>query len=155
MRRTILHLVLVFLMVVGYSGVLLAHGLNSDPELFPVFRWSLFSKVPNQVETNYGIRLLEVHGEPLAWGVYFEQSGGFGLNYSSPDASVLTQAIGAATTPGREKILADRLALFEDRFLADAAPVRYELVRRKYDVIDRYFCDCYISEEVLGEFRVE
>lgn len=53
MRRTILHLVLVFLMVVGYSGVLLAHGLNSDPELFPVFRWSLFSKVPNQVETNY------------------------------------------------------------------------------------------------------
>ena len=48
-RSTTVQFLAAIMLVVAYSGVLVAQGVGGD-ETFPVFKWELFSKVPNRTE---------------------------------------------------------------------------------------------------------
>lgn len=152
-RRTTLHLLLTTALLLGYSLVLLVGG-PSGPERFPFFKWSLFSVVPDPVEVDFGIRVVEVGGRPVTPPRYLEVASGLGLPPHTIDAVTLAQELGEATTDGRTGDADAARALLESRFLAGPTSVRYELVRRSFDVLERYECpDCFTSEEVLGAFR--
>lgn len=150
-RGTLRPLALTLALVVAYSAVLLVVGPSSHVEKFPVFKWQLFSQAPSEIATSYGIRLLEVNGRPSDPPTYFEES--LFPQAKSPDASVLVNSWGRHLAAGRTGHADDNRALFESRFLSTASTVRYEVVERRYDVIERVTCDCYLSERVLGEHQ--
>lgn len=138
-------------LVAAYSLVLLAVGPDANVEKFPVFKWQLFSKVPPEVSTSYGIRLLEVNGRPNDPPTYFEAS--LFPTAKSPEASVLVNSWGRHLVADRLDRAEESRALFESRFISSASTVRYQVVERRYDVIERVTCDCYLSERVLSEHR--
>lgn len=152
-RRTTLHLLVTTAILVGYSAMLLVAG-PSGPERFPFFKWSLFSVVPDEETVDFGIRVVEVGGRPVSPPRYLEDATGLGLPTHSIDAVTLTQELGAAVTEGRIDDAEAARAILEVRFLSGPAPVRYELVRRRFDLLERRECaDCFIEEEVLDEHR--
>lgn len=146
-------LMLTAALLVTYSGVLLWFGPTTPRETFPFFNWQLFSKVPPAVNTSYGVRILEVDGVPVDPPRYFEASPDLFPSAKSPEASTAARAWGGHLRAGREVESEFAQDLFEARFLATATHVRYEFVERRYDIIERVSCDCYVSEEVLGEFE--
>ena len=44
--------------------------------------------------------------------------------------------------------------VLESRYLGHFDALSYELVRRRYDVLDRVTCDCFTDEVVIGEFSI-
>ena len=152
-RRTSVLLTLTAALLVGYCGVLLWVGPTSARETFPFFNWQLFSKVPPEVNTSYGVRILEVDGVDVDPPRYFEASPDLFPSAKAPEASTAALAWGRHLRADRELESAVAQDLFEARFFASATTVRYEFVERRYDVIERVDCECYVSEEVLGEFE--
>lgn len=155
MRRTTIHLALTVAVLVVYSGVLLWVGPTSHVEQFPFFKWQLFSKVPSEINTSYGVRLLEVDGQELDPPRYFEKSDDlFGNRARSPEAATLLKSWGGHLEAFRPLRAEASRELFETRFLQSATTVHYEVVKRRYDIIERVECDCFVSEEVIGEYHV-
>ncbi len=155
MRRTTIHLALTVAVLVVYSGVLLWVGPQSHEEKFPFFKWQLFSKVPSAVNTSYGVRLLEVDGRPLDPPRYFEQSRDIFGTARSPEAVNLLRSWGGHIEAYRPLRAESSRELFEGRYLQSAQSVRYQVVKRRYDIIERVECDCFLSEEVIGEYHLE
>jgi hypothetical protein len=140
-------------LLVSYLVVLVVNGPRSSIEAFPVSRWELFSMVPPRENTSYGVRLVEVDGVVLDPPRYFEESRDLFRSARSPDVPVLVARWGRHAEAGRESDAEAARRLFESRFLADAGTVRYELVLRRYDIVERVECGCYVSEEVLDAHR--
>lgn len=136
-----------------YSAVLLWTGPTSAIETFPVFNWQLFSKVPHPVSTSYGVRIREVDGVPLEPPRYFEEAGDLFPNAGAPEAPTAAKAWAQHIKAGRLPEAAYVEELYEARFMANARSVRYELVERRYDIRERIECDCFVSEEVIGDFE--
>lgn len=152
-RRTTIHLMLTAGLIAVYSAVLLWTGPTSITETFPVFNWQLFSKVPHPVSTSYGVRILEVDGVPLDPPRYFEEAGDLFPNAKAPEAPTAAKAWGQHVQAGRLPEAAYVEELYEARFFSAVESVRYELVVRRYDVVERVECSCFLSEEVIGEFE--
>lgn len=145
--------VLIVFVVVGlYSAFLFRDGVRSSAETFPVFRWELFSKVPSRVRTDYGVRIVAWDGRDLFFPRYYEQATDMVSQPRSVEASTMTRSMGANYDAGNTDRAEDIRRRYEDRFLNDT-PVRYELVRRTYDVKGRLDCNCYVREVVIGTFR--
>ncbi len=133
-----------------YGAVLVLRGPTSGSELFPVFKWELFSKVPPREQTSYGVRLLEVDGEVLDEPIYFEEALHLFRSARSPDVPTLVRSWSQHVAAGNFEESVRSQILFEARFL-ESRPVRYQLVRRTYDIVERVDCGCFISEEVIFE----
>jgi hypothetical protein len=143
-------------LVVVYCSFLVRDGLarareQPSGETFPFFMWELFSTVPEPHQTDYGLRLVEIDGSAVD-GVYFEES--LLPSHQASAAQGVIGRMGADLEAGRTDDLEVARLLLETRYLYPLSTARYELVKREYDVGDRYDCSCFTSEIVLAEFSM-
>lgn len=145
------------LFLVGYSALIgYRHvaGLRHDEELFPFFGWSLFSKVPGPELVDFGVRLTAIRGEPLPEPLYYENASGHVAFPHAPDIHVLVGQLGRRLTSGDLGATAYVRKVLEDRFLDGHDHTTYEIVRRRYDALERLRCTCYLEETVVASFEV-
>jgi hypothetical protein len=133
-----------------YGAVLAWHGPARTVEVFPFFNWSLFSTVPERVSTDYSIRFIDVGGDALDPPVYFEEARSFLPTSASPGARQVIRELGKAVDEGHPLRLVRNQQILEREYLAALEQADYELVRRRFDIVDRRSCDCFISETVIG-----
>jgi hypothetical protein len=153
LRPSRLHLVIPLVVLMVYGAVLVAQGPRGF-EKFPFFKWELFSKMPLRVHDAYTIRFVEAHGEQLAKPVDFADSVGISNFPKSPTAYQLLQQLGRAHEAGRFVAEDTARRTIEDQFLRGAGPARYQLVRLRFDVLERARCHCTISETVLATYEI-
>src|SRR5207244_4520991 len=88
---------------------------------------------------DYGVRLLEVRGQPLAHPLFLEDAAQiYPFASTSHAARMLTLNLGKHTETGNAAAAAEARAMLDDLYLNEKAPVAYELVARRYDVMQRY-----------------
>jgi hypothetical protein len=140
--------------LVLYGSVLAWNGPADADEAFPFFNWSLFSEMPDPIATDYSIRFTRVDGEDLAEPVYFEDAAEFVNTTGSPEAYQTIQRLGSALAGDRILQVAENQDRLELAFLAGLSQADYEVVRRRFDILERRECDCFISETVVAEGSV-
>ena len=137
-------------LVIAVAG----RAVRSD-EFFPFASWSLFSKVPNEVR-DYTVRIVAVNGQTLDRPVDFENSRElFGPAAASHGARMIIQRIGEAANRADASATTRARASFESLHLREHRPVRYELVERRYDPIERWRDGKFRSTRTMGTFQVE
>jgi hypothetical protein len=140
--------------MVAYLGAVAVDVGAGRDEALPFFTWSLFSQVPAREQVNFSIRLVEVDGRPLDPPRYFDEAGDLVTAALAPEANELAQAIGRRLEAGDEAGAEELLGLFESRFLNELDGASYEVVRRRYDVVDRLSCQCDLDTTVVGTFTL-
>lgn len=122
-------------------------------EVFPVFAWSLFSKVPN-TRSEYAIRIVRMNGEPLEPKVFLGAYGKPFRQFGSTDYRKL-QAWGAAVAANDELTATKKRAEFESTYLQPfARQLTYELTFRRYDVLERWEDDAFEQITVVATFQL-
>ena len=123
-------------------------------ELFPIASWSLFSLVPNTIE-DFSVRLLEVDGRPLARALFFEDIKPIFLGATSHDARVVIERFGLALAAGHFREAEEIRRRFEAEYLSKQAhQVRYELVARVYDPMERWNAGVFKSVRTLAAYAM-
>lgn len=122
------------------------------PEVFPFFVWELFSRVPQDHQVDYAVRLVEMDGTALAEPTYFERST-LPLHQAGP-AQAMLGVIGRAYEGGDQDRLDRYREIWESRYLEPLTTATYELVRREYTVEGRHECECFTRETVLATFTM-
>jgi len=133
-----------------YAGAILWRGPFNGDLLFPFHRWELFSQVPPATNRTYSIRLLEVDGKVLDPPRYFDEAHGYVDQPNSPVASQLMSDLGSALRRGDLDRSVKAKIQLESRFMQGRRTARYEVVLRTFDILERFECDCFTSEEVVG-----
>ena len=127
---------LAFLAVYAIGGLATEVLLpGREKSAIPFFSWFLFAQVPNQMGV-FAIKIHEYRGLPLDPPVFFEKASGIVSNPSSPKARELIQRIGERIDSGDRSTADDLRHRFEHGFLS--APTRYELIRLRYDPLERW-----------------
>lgn len=125
----------VYVATAGTTLLLARTGAHT--EIYPIFAWDLFSVVPNQT-ADYGLRIVALDGTPLESPAFLETLHDVGTSFSVATHMAI-QELGAAQKADdlpRQKRLQALLAGTALGGLQRA--VRYELVLRRYDVLERY-----------------
>jgi hypothetical protein len=111
--------------------------VSGQGEIFPFASWSLFSFVPN-ISHDFSIRVLSLNGSALTPPVFFEDSTALFESASKHGARVLIDLLGQALAQG-EVAEAERIRdRFEHLCMPGMTAVRYELVARVYDPLERF-----------------
>jgi hypothetical protein len=143
--RVFLPLFLACYVVAGF----LTHSRFGGRKVFPFFSWSLYSGTSRQI-VQYTALLLEVDGRPLGTGVDLVTTPAF---HRSPDywldAGVLGN-FGQALEAGDRK-RAEALRRLVEANIIREDQVRYEMVKRTYDPLERRASGVY-QETSLGIF---
>jgi hypothetical protein len=106
-------------------------------EIYPIAPWALFCFVPNY-EVDFGIRLLAINGSELKEQPYFEQLPNFSAVQKTVGSGIIHDMGVLASSDDGPRFETQR-SLFERNFLSAVSQhVRYELVRREYDVLARW-----------------
>jgi hypothetical protein len=150
---------LVLLGTIVYAAIVLA---NVEQERFPVFSWSLFSKVPDATRQDYSVRFIEIDGKTLDPPAYFATLKDRIREAESPEAYSLMRQLGNDLDKGRPRAENTR-ALFEGQYLEGLDSARYQVVDRTFDLKRRFACeqtgasdeDCFDEERVIGEFTID
>ncbi|MCK5448951.1 MAG: hypothetical protein KAJ43_12450 [Gemmatimonadetes bacterium] len=104
-------------------------------EVYPVFSWALFGKVPNE-QTQFALRILAYDGSPLDDGLLFEQAEGIVAEPHSIAAQHAIRRLGTAATRGTKEEEAEARHLLEQIYLKPG--LRYEIVRVRYEPLSRW-----------------
>ena len=120
-------------------------------EVFPFASWSLFSLVPNQTH-DFSLRILEVDGRKLARPVYFEQAGELFDAARSNGARMCIQRLGRALQKHDQPAADEERCNVEQIHLRGHARVRYEVVARSYDAIQRFRDGRIDAQSVVATF---
>ena len=149
MRRSewLVRAALVFCLLYGAGAV-----LDRGHEVFPLFAWDLFAKVPAPHGGDFSARLIEAEGLRGTVPVYYEDS------HLQPGARQI-QGYYALQRLGRTLLRGDRALStglrkhFEGTYLAGLRHVRYEVVERTYDIRERVECrNCFTKIKVLATY---
>ncbi len=143
--------------VLAYGAIIM---VDFQTERFPIFNWSLFSKVPPAVREDYSVRFTEINGEVLDPPVYFASLKEQIPEASSPNAYALMRELGRQLDRGQGMKAAVTRDVFESRYLRGVQSAEYEVVFRNYDIKRRFACeqeeqpreDCFNEERVIGAF---
>ena len=151
MRRSewLTRIALVFVALYGLNAL-----TNRMHEKFPAFAWDLFSSVPNPYETDYSARIVGGNNLPVRPPVFFEDSG---LQNAAREIQgfFALQVLGKALQRGDSPHVESLRRSFESAYLGNISHVRYEIVRRTYNIRTRVRCrSCFTSVKVLGTFTV-
>jgi hypothetical protein len=145
-----MRIVLVFL--VSYGVVALR---DRSHEAFPFFAWNLFSSVPASRSGDYDVRILSAQGLSGRTPVYFEDA------HLEPGTQVV-QGYVALQSWGKfwRENQWQRAAVVRHRFasiyLRHVSHVRYQLVRRQWDIRTRVTCrSCFSHVRVLGTYTTQ
>ena len=125
---------ILYVLIAG--GGLVRAGYGGPNEVFPFFAWDLFSVVPNEVD-DYGVRVRELDHQPLSPPRFFEELPDVAQAFSTVDY-VIVQQLGAAQQRGDAVRQGQLQRLLLDNLLGRGKQARLELVRRRFDVLERY-----------------
>jgi hypothetical protein len=118
-----------------YAIAGLGLGVAGRQEVYPVFSWSLFSRIPNN-QSWFAVRLLTQRGEGLADAPFFEEAAGLVRNPQSIAAQHVIRRLGNAVVRGDSVEEADARRLLEEVYLVP--DLEYELVRIEFDPLRRW-----------------
>lgn len=119
-------------------------------ELFPFFSWELFSYIPADTITSYGIRFSSANGESLAQPIYFEEAKHLTPYADSVDAFVTLQSLGNAIAQNDAQQTAATQQLLQGTYFGDMSAAEYAIVRRRFDLLERWRHNRYLEEEVIA-----
>lgn len=117
-----------------FAGGMLAL-LRPDQEVFPVYSWFLFARVPNE-RWQYGLLLEEVGGHELESARLYHDAVGAVYAPHSVTVHKLTQRLGAALERNDSEEVARARELLEKNWLP--RPARYSVVKLNADPIARW-----------------
>lgn len=127
--------------------------ITSMVEVFPFFAWSLFSKVPNE-RNEFAIRIKEFDDETVDPPRFLGSFGPPFGKFSSTGWDIL-QAWGHAVSSGNEREAEERRKAFELLFLKPKVKnVEYELVKRRYDVLERWESGAVREVKLVAAFSL-
>lgn len=121
-------------------------------ELFPFFSWELFSHIPPKEITSYGIRFNSANGNELNEPLYFEDAMHLTRHAESVDAFVTLQSLGSAIEQNDLVQVATSQQLLQSTYFGDISAAEYEIVRRRFDLLERWQSNQYLEEEVIAHF---
>jgi len=131
----------VFIAIVFMSyaslGLILETFIRGTNEIFPIYSWSLFSRIPNNVH-DFGLRILTVGDVKLNPTLYFQEADQWLPKASSITAYVNIQKLGKAILSEDAARVEDIRRVFEPLYLGGVGSVHYEVVRRSYNPLDRW-----------------
>lgn len=138
MRAYRLHALFVGLFLAGHVlGSAAVRFARPSGEVFPLFSWTLFLRVPNQI-TEAGIEIVEVDGETFDPPRMYQEAGDRFRRARDITADKLVHSMARAHHQRDERRLGELRAVFEDRFLGGAPGVHYRLVERAYAPLERW-----------------
>jgi len=131
LRRRLIFL-LVFYFFAGSASQKLIPGID---EIFPLFGWSLFSKVPD-LDTRYTLLLHSQDGRPLEPPVTFFLAPEDWVKGNRYIARKVIQKLGQAQDRGQAAGVAHHREILEHNYLR--GQIRYELVFEKYSPLEKW-----------------
>mgnify|MGYP000878748295 FL=1 len=144
------------LLVVGFYILVAFYGARFDsrPEIFPFFNWSLFSSSSGD-RNEYALLVRSVDGQPLAKPQLFYDMKDTFLHARQRDINVskVTQELGSALHQNKPQLAYEKRRMIEDRFMADAHEVEYDLVMLHFDPIERLQTGKIQDERVVASYR--
>jgi hypothetical protein len=139
--------------IIGYFLLGTTTNLTIHREIFPIFSWDLFSSIPAPQGSDYGIKILAVDGVALNPPVYFEKADTIFAKAHSIDAYSSIALLGGAVAANDQAAIDAQRAVFEPVFLSDRKNVRYVVVQRTYDLLERWQSNTFIQETELRAFE--
>ena len=129
--RNILALLLGFYFLIG-----IALGFSGKrQEIFPIFSWFLFDKVPNTV-TRYNIMIHQYQGKDFNPAITLSQGSSFIVGNQEIKARVLIQQLGKAHARGDKNEFSRLRNILETNFFKETT--KYELILETYQPIQRW-----------------
>lgn len=148
-------------LTVGIGALLIAYwvaaiavkvGVRRDREIFPLFAWSLFSKVESE-PTEYAVRLAEIGADGAPAARWLDESLETFRSVRSPaELWMLTQRLGDALAAGDGRAVERWRRLLEANHLAGHGAVRYEVVERHFVTSERASTGTIRSTRTLASF---
>jgi len=138
-----------YILVAFYSA-----RLDSRPELFPFFNWSLFSSSSGD-RNEYALLVRSVDDKPLAQPrLYYDMKETF-MHARQRDINVskVVQELGSALHQKKPGLADEKRRMIEQRFMADAPRVQYDLVMLSFDPIERLKTGKIQKERVVASYR--
>jgi hypothetical protein len=128
--------------------------LDSRPELFPFFNWSLFSFSSSE-SAQYALRVRSVDGQMLAQPrLYYDMTGTFAhARQRNINVSKVVQGLGDAVGQKKPQAADEMRRMIERRFMADVHAAEYDLVLLHFNPIDRLRTGAIKSERVVASYR--
>lgn len=131
-------------------GVVSQKVIPGVDEIFPFFGWSLFSKVPNEVE-QYQLILHRCRGQRVKPPVSFLEAPDGLVRGNRFIARKLIQRLGRAHDRGDGAEVASLRHLLEQNYLQKKS--RYELVFERYDPLERWLDGVSLEKRSLVIFN--
>lgn len=145
--------ILIFHFILGFST---KYFLKTDTDFkpFPFFSWSLFSKVPEDVEVLHTLRILSLNGKKLDRPIFFADAEFlFAVDKNSPRAWYnLFQDLAYALESGGEKEVEQIRKSIERHILVES--IEYEVVEVRFRPINFYKNREVIELKHYGTFQV-
>lgn len=123
------------LCIATYFTIGLLTEIFGKQEIIPIYSWFLFITVPNE-KVEYAVLLYEYHGKVFQPPIFFQEAKGIVNQPTSAVALSNIQDFGRAESAGNKEESERVRKLFEQNFLPP--PARYELVRLRYDPVQRW-----------------
>lgn len=152
-RLTIVALIAFAIVYPAISGSVLFFGRSIGmDELYPFAPWALFCFVPNQ-EVDYGIRLNSVNGKPLESPQLYEEYLNLDANQRTIGYAMI-QHLGHVNAQNDPTQFLSQRKKFEQSFLdPHVQTAQYELIERRYDVLDRWNTSECANLEVVHQLE--
>jgi hypothetical protein len=149
-RRT--NCLLLGLLAVYLALVVYVERVPGKEEVFPFASWSLFSMVPNEYR-DYSLRLLEMGDGRLSRPAYFEDAGDVIPWVAHNGARMAIQHLGDAAEHRREQEVAEVRKYLEALYLGGHKSLKYQVVARRYDPLERWRTGHFREERTLATFE--
>lgn len=122
--------------------------ISKKQEIFPVFSWLLFAKVPPENFTRYNIVIYQHNGKNFNPGISFYQADKSMVTKNNVVANTLIKKM--ARSYGKNQREFDKLRnVFEGSFLR--GKIKYELVKEEYSLLEKHKKG-EIKQTTLGVF---
>lgn len=141
-----------FFVLYAGLGVLLQTNIWSANEIFPIYSWALFSKIPNERD-DYALRILVVGKERVDPPLHFQAAGEWFPKADSISAYYSVQKLGRAISREDAGRIEDMRRFFEPLYFGDAGHVRYEVVKRSFNPLDRWENGNFKTVRSIGVFE--
>lgn len=142
--------------MVGFYVLVAFYGarLDSRPEIFPFFNWSLFSSSSGD-RNEYALLVRSIDGQALAKPQLFYDMKDAFIHARQRDINVskVTQELGSALHQNKPQLAYEKRRMIEDRFMADAREVEYDLVMLHFDPIERLETGKIQDQHVVASYR--
>lgn len=145
--------VLLFLAVYFCTGMLSHFSAKGEENSYPFFSWFLYAEVPLRIQSEYGIRFLEIGGRTVDPPLFFEKAVGAAYNprrLSPGGYHYLIQLLGGAVKRKDAKEIA-RLRTEIEKEILDR-PAVYEISEIKFNPVERWRNGTVMEIKPLAQF---